>query len=111
MRVSRVAEISIASAITKVPSSLEPGEKTDYHETKTMYKKFWTECLDYFVFEVDRKFSISIDQMMGAPEDWTIREYEEQGMNEMLHNLCHMPDPSTKQTLCVMHDMEEKPTD
>jgi hypothetical protein len=69
MGVSRVAEISTASAITKVPSSLEPGEKMDYNETKTMYEKFWTECLDYFVFEVDRKFSISIDQMMRAPKD------------------------------------------
>jgi hypothetical protein len=32
-------------------------------------------------------------------------------MNETLHYLCHMPDPSTKQTLCVMPDTEEKPTD
>jgi hypothetical protein len=30
-------------------------------------------------------------------------------MNETLHYLCHMPDPSTKQILCVMHDTEEKP--
>jgi hypothetical protein len=64
MRVSRIAEISAASAITKVPSSLKPSEKTDYNETKTMYKKVWTECQDCFVFEVDRKYSISIDQMM-----------------------------------------------
>jgi hypothetical protein len=28
---------------------------------KAMYKFFWTECQDYFMFEVDRKFSISID--------------------------------------------------
>jgi hypothetical protein len=32
-------------------------------------------------------------------------------MNETLHYLYHMPDPSTKQTLCVMPDTEEKPTD
>jgi hypothetical protein len=61
MRVSQIAEISTASAITKVPSSLEPGEKTDYNETKTMYKKFWTECQGCFVFEVYKKYSISID--------------------------------------------------
>jgi hypothetical protein len=76
-----------------------------------MYKKFWTECQDCFVFEVNKKFSISIDQMVLARKDWTIREYEEQGMNEMLHYLCHMPDPSTKQILFVMPDTEEKPTD
>jgi hypothetical protein len=111
MRVTRIGELSTMSAITEVPSSFEPGEKTDYNETKTMYEKFWTECQDCFEFEVDKKFSISIDQMVRAPKDWTIREYEEQGMNEMLHYLCHMPDPSTKQTLCVMPDTEEKPTD
>jgi hypothetical protein len=111
MRVSRGAEISKTSAITEVPSLLEPGEKIDYNETKIMYKKFWTECQDCFVFEVDKKVQISIDQMVRAPKDWTIREYEEQGMNETLHYLCHMPDSSTKQTLCVMPDMEEKPTD
>jgi hypothetical protein len=64
MRVSRGAEICTASTITKVSSSRELGEKTDYNETNTMYKKFWTECQDFFVFEVDKKFSISIDQMI-----------------------------------------------
>jgi hypothetical protein len=97
LQISRPAEVSTASAITEVPSSLEPGKKTDYNETKTMYEKFWTECQDCFVFEVDRKFSISIDQMQRAPKDWTIREYEEHGMKETLHYLCHMPDPSVKQ--------------
>jgi hypothetical protein len=111
MWVTRIGELSTTSAITEVPSSLEPGEKTDYNETKTMYKKLWSECQDCFVFEADKKFSISIDQMVRAPKDWTIREYEEKGMNETLHYLCHMPDPSTKQTLCVMPDTEEKPTD
>ena len=76
-----------------------------------MYKKFWTEYLDCFVFEVDKKFSISIDQMIRAPKDWTIRMYKEQCMNKTLHYFCHMLDPFVKQTLCVMLDMEEKPID
>jgi hypothetical protein len=33
MWVSRIAEISIVSTITEVPSSLELGEKTNYNET------------------------------------------------------------------------------
>jgi hypothetical protein len=69
MRVSRLAEISTASAITKDSSALEPGEKLDYNETKAMYESFWTECQDCFVFEVDTKYSISIEQMMRAPKD------------------------------------------
>jgi hypothetical protein len=111
LQVSQIAEISTTSMITKVPSSLELGEKMDYNETKTMYKKFWTKCQDCFVFEVDMKYSISIDQRMQTPKDWTIREYEEYGVNETLHYLVHMPDPSVKQTLCVMSNTEEKPTD
>jgi hypothetical protein len=73
LRVTQIGEFSTTSAIIEVPSSLEPGEKTDYNETKTMYKKLWTKCQDCFVFEVDKKFSISIDQMVQAPKDWTIR--------------------------------------
>jgi hypothetical protein len=61
-----------------------------------MYKKFWIECQDCFVFEVGRKYSISIDQMMQAPKDWTIPEYKEHGMNETLYYLVHMLDPYVK---------------
>ena len=44
MRLSRPAEASTASAITEVPSSLEPRKKTDYNEIKTMYEKFWSNA-------------------------------------------------------------------
>jgi hypothetical protein len=83
----------------------------DYNETKTMYKKFWIECQDCFVFKADTKYSISIDQMMQAPKDWIIHVYKEHDMNKTLHYLVHMPDPSNKQTLCVMPNTEEKPID
>ena len=112
-RVSRPAEGSTASAITQsdMPTVLGPGEKADYNETKTMYEKFWSECQECFVFEVNTKFSVSIDQMVRSPKDWTIREFEEKGMNDTLNFLIHMPDPSVKQTLCLMPQTNEKPTD
>ena len=69
MRVSQPTEISTMSAITEDFFVLKPGEKLDYNETKAMYESFWTECQDYFVFEVDTKYSISIEQMMRAPKD------------------------------------------
>jgi hypothetical protein len=56
------------------------------------------------VFEVDIKYKISIEQMKRTPTDWTIREYKEKGMLETKHYLVNMPDPSVKQTLCVMPD-------
>ena len=61
MQVSRPAEGSIAFVLTKIPSDLEPRAKTDYNKTKTIYEKFLLECQDCFVFEVDKKFSISIN--------------------------------------------------
>ena len=60
MKVSQIAEMCTTSAITKVPSALELGEKMDYNETKAMYKKFWIECQDCFIFEVVTMYSISI---------------------------------------------------
>jgi hypothetical protein len=112
-RVTRPAEGSTASAVTQsdMPTVLGPGESADYNETKTMYEKFWSECQECFVFEVNTKFSVSIDQMFRSPKDWTIREYEEKGMQDTLNFLVHMPDPSVKQTLCLMPDTNEKPTD
>jgi hypothetical protein len=44
MKLTGTVEMSTASAIMKVPSKLEPEKKTDYEETKMLYKKFWTEC-------------------------------------------------------------------
>jgi hypothetical protein len=85
MRVSGTSEISRAFGVTEVPSELESGGQTYYEEIKRMYKKFWTECQSCFVFEVDTKYSVSINQLQLAPKDWTICEYEEQGMNETLH--------------------------
>jgi hypothetical protein len=44
MCTSGAREMSTTSSVTKVPSDLEPGGKTDYQGTKTMYEKFWVEC-------------------------------------------------------------------
>jgi hypothetical protein len=64
MRSSGVGEMSTTSIVTEVPSDLEPGGKTDYLETKTMYEKFWTECQEYFIWDVDIKYEIPIEQMI-----------------------------------------------
>jgi hypothetical protein len=38
-----------------------------------------------------------------------IREYEEQRMLNTKHYLVNMPDPTVKQTLCIMPDTRKKP--
>jgi hypothetical protein len=39
----------------EVPFDVELGGITNYLETKRMYEKFWSECQESFVFEVDTK--------------------------------------------------------
>ena len=95
-------EASTTSTITQVPFELEPGQEFDYAEIANIYNKFWTECQSCFVFGVDEKHEVNIDHLERAPEDWTMRAYEEHGMEKLHHYLINMPDRSTKQTLCIM---------
>jgi hypothetical protein len=60
--------MSTTSGMTEVPSNLESSGQTDYLETKIMYKKFWTECHECFVWNLDIKYEISIEQMVRAPK-------------------------------------------
>jgi hypothetical protein len=53
--------MSTTSGINKVPSDLEPSGRTDYLETKIMYKKFWMEYQECFVWNVGTKYTISIE--------------------------------------------------
>ena len=62
-------EASTASAITQIPSKLEPGQEFDYTEIASIYNKFWTECQSCFVFGVDEKHEVNIDQLEHASED------------------------------------------
>ena len=104
------AEASTASAITQVPSELEPSKEFDYTEIANIYHKFWTECQSCFVFGIDEKHEVNIDQLERAPEDWTVRVYEEHGMEKLCHYLINMPDKSTKQTFRIMLQTKERPT-
>jgi hypothetical protein len=53
MKTSGAGEMNMTSSMKEVLSDLEPGRQTDYHETKIMYKKFWTEGHECFVWNVD----------------------------------------------------------
>ena len=108
--VQGLPEASTASTITQVPSELELGQEFDYAEIANIYNKFWTECQSCFVFGVEAKHEVHIDQLERAPEDWTVRAYEEHGMQKLRHFLINMPDRTTRQTLCIMPQTQEKPT-
>ena len=108
--VQGMPEASTASAIIQVPSELELGQEFDYAEIANIYNKFWIECQSCFVFGVEAKHEVHIDQLERAPEDWTVRAYEEHGMQKLRHYLINMLDRSTRQTLCIMPQTQERPT-
>ena len=94
--VQGLLEASTASAITQVPSELEPGQEFDYAELANIYNKLWTECQSCFVFGVELKHEVNIDHLERALEDWTVRAYEEHGMQKLRHYLINMPDRTTR---------------
>ena len=100
----------MASAITQIPAKLEPGQEFDYAKVTNIYNKFWMKCQHCFVFGVDEKHKVNIDHLECAPVDWTVRAYEDHGMEKLRHYLINMPDRSTKQTLCIMSQKKERPT-
>lgn len=94
---------SLASALTAVPRDRNPGEEIDYTESTNNFKNFWTECTECYVLDkVDDKVQISIDKLERAPDTWTIRAFEEKGMNNLKHYYLELPDKNNRQTICVM---------
>ena len=74
---SEVAEPSLADAMSKVPSSYEPQKKADFKHITAVYKKFWSECEDAYIFGVDEKKELSIDKMVDAPAEYNILSRED----------------------------------
>ena len=104
------AEASITFAIIQVPAELEPSQEFDYTKIANIYNKFWTECQSCFVFGVDKKHEVHIDQLKRASVDWTVWAYEKHGMEKLRHYLINMHDKSTRQTLCIMPKTKERLT-
>ena len=68
------------------------------------------ECQGCYIFEMDKKWEVRIDQLDFVPLDWMIQAYKERGMEQMHNYFLNMPDRTAKQTLCVMPQTSEKPT-
>ena len=104
-------EKSVAdSVITDIPADRSAGKSTDFTTAKQMFESFWGECRGDFVFKVEETKSVNINQLDRAPGDWTIRSFDQAGVEATKHYLAHMADISKKQTICVMPQCDKKPT-
>ena len=99
--------------VCALPKAHQPGEVVDYNNINTIYQNFFSDCIDAFVFEdkPQKKMDINVIKLKNVPHEWTICTFEQRGMKELKNFLMNMPDKSQKQMLCVMPDMEFKPTD
>ena len=84
MPASTDREISKASAMTEIVEQVSAGEEPDFDTTTQIIEKYWTDCLDCYVFFPPQKKELSVYQLIQAPEDWTIRSIEEEGVNKMV---------------------------
>ena len=50
-------------------------------------------------------------RLVNAPNAWTIRAFEERGMEDLKTYLMNMPDRTQKQMLCIMPKLDYKPKD
>ena len=110
-QVSEVAEASLVDVMSKVPSSYEPQKKADFKHINALYKKFWSECEEAYIFGVDAKKELSIDKMVDAPAEYNIPSREDKLVDAMIIYLLNLPDRKARQTLCVMStNRTKKPT-
>lgn len=103
---------SVNASLDIVPAYVERVDDIDFNNVNLIYQKFFSDCQDAFVFEDKPHKKIEIDtmKMKKAPDEWTIRAFEERGKESVLNYLLQMGDRSNKQTLCVMPDLPEKPS-
>ena len=86
-------------------------EAIDYSNANLVFQQFFKECQDAFVFDPPTtKTELDVMRLFEAPEDWTIRAFENKGKQEVKKLMINMPDKSQKQTLCVMPTLDFKPT-
>ena len=110
-QVPEVADASLADAMRKVPSSYEPQRKADFKHINAVYKKFWSECKDAYVFGVDAKRELSINQLVDAPAEYNIRSREDRLVDAMVIYFLNSLELKARQMLCIMPtNRTEKPT-
>ena len=89
----------MASALIEVLVELKDGDKAGLEAIRKIYERFWMECQGCYIFEMDEKREVRIDQLDFAPLDWTIRAYKERGMEQMHNYFLNMPDRTAKHTV------------
>ena len=103
-------EASTAYALIEVHVELEDGNKIDLEAIQKSYERFWMECQGCYIFEMDEKQEVWINQLHFSPLDKTIGAYEEREMDQMRNYFLNLPNRTAKQTICVMPQSSKRST-
>ena len=75
---------SLVSVMSELPEAARHGEVIDYNNVNVIFQKFFIECQDAFVFDDPRqKIELEVMRLVNAPDAWTIRAFEERGMEDL----------------------------
>ena len=99
---SEVDHPSMKEAMTQIPSSYDERATPDYKHITAVYKKFWEECEDAYIFGVDFRKDVSIERLKNVPADFNIRVKEDRLVQAMVVYLLNLPHRKARQTLCIM---------
>lgn len=69
---SEIQHATLVDVMTDFPSLYEPQSKPDFNHITIVYKKFWSECEDAYIFGINTKKDISIDKLLDAPTQFNI---------------------------------------
>ena len=66
------------------------------------YKNYWVTCTDTYVFDIEERKKLSIQQLIPPSVDVNIQSFDKPLASDMLHYLVHMSEKFMKQSLCVI---------
>ena len=90
LNLSKVADASLAEAMSKVPLEYESQKKPNFKHINTVYKKFWSKYESAYVFGVDEKKDLTIERLVAAPAEYNIWSKEKKLDNAMVLYLLNL---------------------
>jgi hypothetical protein len=101
---SLTKEMSFTYAVTQVHEAHDPKREVNYKASTEAYKNYWATVTytDAYVFDIEERKKLSIQQLNPAPADVNIQNFEKLLASDMFHYLVHTAYKSMKQLLCVM---------
>lgn len=88
------------SALIDIPTDINKRD-VDYKTSMEVFKNYWAQCTDLYIFWIQKTFTILIKQILTRQADLNIRDLEQKKVEIVMHFLIEMADKKKKNTLCA----------